>query len=186
MFIFQCLMLEPHGPSIAVLKGRMRINQLLLVSLALLSIGCQSGQPVKQASAESGSFMGLWSVYSHCQNAKDFEELKHDAAVLSTSAKRTVPGNGFVLPLPGKLERLVTTPSARFAVDVKAMSAACSLRAGQAAVEARRFDVARELLHGILEYNPQADYAFYTAQAKAILSEIEPEGLQVSSLSLLR
>jgi len=183
MFIFQCLMLEPHGPSIAVLKGRMRINQLLLVSLALLSIGCQSGQPVKQ---ESGSFMGLWSVYSHCQNAKEFEELKHDAAVLSTSAKRTVPGNGFVLPLPGKLERLVTTPSARFAVDVKAMSAACSLRAGQAAVEARRFDVARELLHGILEYNPQADYAFYTTQAKAILSEIEPEGLQVSSLSLLR
>ena len=63
------------------------------------------------------------------------------------------------------------------------MSAACSLRAGHAAVEARRFDVARELLHGILEYNPQADYAFYTTQAKALLSEIEPERLQVSSLN---
>lgn len=162
----------------------MRTNQLLLAALALLSIGCQTGQPVKQAAADNGSFMGLWSVYSHCQNAKEFEDLKHDASVLSTSAKRTVSGNGFVLPLPRKLEGLVTTPSARLAVDVKAMSAACSLRAGHAAVEARRFDVARELLHGILEYNPQADYAFYTTQAKALLSEIEPERLHVSSLNL--
>src|SRR5689334_7193661 len=157
----------------------MKSNHLLLTSLAFLTIGCQSGQPVRQAAAENGSFMGLWSVYSHCQNARDWGELKQDATVLNTSAKRTVSGDGFVLPLPGKLERLVTAPSARLAVDVKAMSAACSSRAGQAAVEARRFDVAKDLLKGILDY-PQADYAFYVLQAKAILSEIEPEALQVS------
>jgi hypothetical protein len=63
---------------------------------------------------------------------------------------------------------------------VKAMSAACSLRAGQAAVEAERFDVARELLHSILEYHPQSDYTFYSLQAKAILSELEPTNVQVS------
>src|SRR5688500_20125035 len=102
--------------------------------------------------------MSLWAAYSHCQSATDFEELKQDAAVLSKSAKRTVSSEGFVLPLPGKIERLVTTPSARLAVDVKAMSAACSLRAGQAAVEARRFNVAKDLLKGILEYHPQSDY----------------------------
>ena len=152
---------------------------LIVVLLAFLAVGCQSGQTPKP-SGDNGSFMGLWSVYSHCQSAKDFEELKHDAVVLNTSAKRTISSDGFVLPLPGKLERLVTTPSARLAVDVKAMSAACSLRAGQAAVEARRFDVAKDLLKGILDYHPQADYAFYTLQAKAILSEIEPESLQVS------
>ena len=152
---------------------------LIVVLLAFLAIGCQSGQTPKP-SGDNGSFMGLWSVYSHCQSAKDFEELKHDAVVLNTSAKRTISSDGFVLPLPGKLERLVTTPSARLAVDVKAMSAACSLRAGQAAVEARRFDVAKDLLKGILDYHPQADYAFYTLQAKAILSEIEPESLQIS------
>ncbi|HEX6949283.1 MAG TPA: hypothetical protein VF127_06765 [Nitrospira sp.] len=152
---------------------------LIVVLLAFLAVGCQSAQTPKP-SGDNGSFMGLWSVYSHCQSAKDFEELKHDAVVLNTSAKRTISSDGFVLPLPGKLERLVTTPSARLAVDVKAMSAACSLRAGQAAVEARRFDVAKDLLKGILDYHPQADYAFYTLQAKAILSEIEPESLQVS------
>jgi hypothetical protein len=128
--------------------------------------------------------MGLWSVYSHCQNASGWEELQHDAAVLSASAKRTVSGEGFVLPLPGKLERLVTAPSARLAVDVKAMSAACSLRAGQAAVDAGRLDVAKELLKSILEYHPQSDYAFYTVQARAILSEIDPESVQVSALRL--
>lgn len=157
----------------------MTYKPLIIVLLAGLAVGCQSSQSLKQP-GEKGSFMGLWSVYSHCQSAKDVEELTHDAVVLSTSAKRTVSSDGFVLPLPGKLERLVTTPSARLAVDVKAMSAACSLRAGQAAVEARRFDVAKDLLKGILDYHPQADYAFYALQAKALLSEIEPEALQVS------
>jgi len=163
---------------------RNRYHNLLIAGMAFLAIGCQSSQPVKQSAADDGSFMSLWSVYSHCQNAKEFEELKHDAVVLRTSAKRTVSSDGFILPLPDKLERLVTTPSARLAVDVKAMSAACSLRAGQAAVEARRFDVAKELLNGILEYHPQSEYAFYTGQAKALLSEIEPETVRVSALRL--
>ena len=172
------------GPLIATLQGRMKTNHLLLASLIFLTVGCQSGQPVKQSAGDNGSFMGLWSVYSHCQNTRDWEQLKHDATVLNTSANRTVSGDGFVLPLPGKLERLVTTPSARLAVDVKAMSAACSLRAGQAAVEARRYDVAKELLKTILEYHPQSDYVFYSVQAKAILSEIDPQSVQVSALRL--
>ena len=160
--------------------GEMKIQHFLLVAAALMVVGCQSAQPIKPSATDNGSFMGLWSVYSNCQSTTDFEQMKHDAAVLSTSAKRSVSRDSFVLPLPGKLERLVTTPSARLAVDVKAMSAACSLRAGQAAVDARRFDTAKELLQGILEYQPQSDYAFYAVQAKALLSELEPETLQVS------
>ena len=158
----------------------MRLKALTIGILGLLAVGCQSTGPARQSAADNGSFMGLWSVYSHCQSAKDFEELTHDANVLSTSAKRTVSSDGFVLPLPGKLERLVTTPSARLAVDVKAMSAACSLRAGQAAVEAKEFEVAKDLLRGILAYAPEADYAFYTLQAKALLSQIDPTRLQLS------
>ena len=157
----------------------MKLKALTIGILGMLAVGCQSMAPPKQSAADSGSFMGLWSVYSHCQSAKDFEELTHDANVLSTSAKRTVSSDGFVLPLPGKLEQLVTTPSARLAVDVKAMSAACSLRASQAAVEAKRIDVARDLLREILAYS-EADYAFYTLQAKALLSQIDPPGLQLS------
>src|SRR5512146_105339 len=152
----------------------MRNHLLILAALSFLVVGCQSGQQMKQLAVDNGNFMSLWNTYSHCQNATDFEELKHDALVLGTAAKRSHSQDAFVLPLPGKLERLVTTPSARLAVDVKAMSAACSLRAGQAAVETQRFDIARELLHGILEYHPQSDYTFYSQQAKTILSELEP------------
>ena len=153
---------------------------IILAAITLMAVGCQSTQPVKQSLADNGSFMGLWKVYSHCQNATNFEEMTQDAGVLTTSARPSLSRDSFVLPLPGKLEQLVTTPSARLAVDVKAMSAACSLRAGQAAVEANRIDIAKELLRGILEYYPQADYAFYTLQAKELLSEIDPASVQVS------
>src|SRR5262245_1484546 len=117
---------------------------MILAAITFLAVGCQSAQPVKQSLADNGSFMGLWKVYSHCQNASNFEEMTQDAGVLTTSAKHSLSRDSFVLPLPGKLERLVTTPSARLAVDVKAMSAACSLRAGQAAVEANRIDIDRK------------------------------------------
>lgn len=158
----------------------MKNSLLILAAVSFLVAGCQSAQPVRHSVADNGSFMSLWNTYSHCQSSSDFEELKQDAVVLGTAAKRAQSPDSFVLPLPGKLERFVTTPSARLAVDVKAMSAACSLRAGQAAVETRRFDIARELLHGILEYHPQSEYAFYSLQARTILSELEPASVQVS------
>jgi hypothetical protein len=158
----------------------MRIQYFLIATLTFLAIGCQSAQPLKQSAADNGSFMGLWNVYSNCQTTTDFEQMNQDAFVLSTSAKRSIARDSFVLPLPGKLERFVSTPSARLAVDVKAMSAACSLRAGQAAVVAHRYDVAKELLQSILEYRPQSDYDFYILQAKALLSEIDSASVQVS------
>ena len=53
------------------------------------------------------------------------------------------------------------------------MAAACSLRAGSAAVEAGKIDVAKDLLRNVLNYQPQAEYAYYTLQAKTLLSELE-------------
>ncbi|MBU6433788.1 MAG: hypothetical protein KJS98_10785, partial [Nitrospirae bacterium] len=85
-----------------------------------------------------------------------------------------------VLPLPGKLEKFVSAPAARFAVDVKAMAAACSLRAGSAAVAAGKLDVAKDLLQTILSYHPQSEYAYYTLQAKALLSELEMNVVEVT------
>ncbi|WP_455245771.1 hypothetical protein [Petrachloros mirabilis] len=124
--------------------------------------------------------MSLWNTYSHCQKSEDVQELIDDAVVLSNATARTASTKTFVLPLPGKLGQLVSSPSARFAVDVKAMSAACSLRAGQAAAEVNRFDNAREVLEPILNYHPKSEYLFYTVQAKAILSAINQSNIQVS------
>ena len=152
----------------------------MLVGILVSVAGFQAGQPVQAAAIDNGSFMSLWSSYSHCQATTDIDQLREDALTLTNAANRSLTREGFVLPLPGQLEKFVSTPAARFAVDVKAMAAACSLRAGSAAVEAGRLDVAKDLLQTILNYQPQSEYAYYTLQAKTLLSELETNIVQVT------
>ena len=156
------------------------IRLMILVSILISVAGCQTGQPVKTAAIDNGSFMSLWSTYSHCQATADVDQLKQDALTLTNAANRSLTQEAFVLPLPGKLEKFVSTPAARFAVDVKAMAAACSLRAGSAAVEAGKLDVAKALLQTILSYHPQSEYTYYTQQAKTLLSELETNVVEVT------
>ncbi len=158
----------------------MKNNRLILVSILVSVAWFQNGQPVQAASIDNGSFMSLWSTYSHCQATTEIGLLREDASTLTNAANRSVTQEGFVLPLPGKLEQFVSTPAARFAVDVKAMAAACSLRAGSAALEAGKLDVAKDLLQTVLSYQPQSEYAYYTLQAKALLSELETNLLEVT------
>jgi hypothetical protein len=153
---------------------------LLLVSVLLAVSGIQTGQSVQAATIDNGSFMSLWSSYSHCQSTTDVNQLREDALTLTNASNHSLTQESFVLPLPGKLEQFVATPAARFAVDVTAMAAACSLRAGSAAVEAGKLDIAKELLHMVLSYQPQSEYAYYALQAKALLSEIEPSAIEVT------
>jgi len=154
--------------------------RLILVSILVSMAGFQTGQPVQGATVDNGSFMSLWSSYSHCQATTDIDQLREAALILTNAANRSVTQEGFVLPLPGKLEQFLSPPAARFAVDVKAMAAACSLRAGSAAVAAGKLDVAKDLLQNVLSYQPQSEYAYYTLQAKALLSELETNVIEVT------
>jgi len=158
----------------------MKNLRFILVSILLSMAGFQTGQPVQAAATDNGSFMSLWSSYSHCQATTDIDQLREDALTLTNAANRSLTQEGFVLPLPGKLEQFVSPPAARFAVDVKAMAAACSLRAGSAAVAAGKLDVAKDLLQNVLSYQPQSEYAYYTLQAKALLSELETNVIEVT------
>jgi hypothetical protein len=158
----------------------MKNLRLILVGVLVSVAGFQTGQPVQAAAIDNGSFMSLWSTYSHCQATTDIDQLREDALTLTNAANRSLAQESFVLPLPGKLEQFVSTPAARFAVDVKAMAAACSLRAGSAAVEAGKVDVAKDLLQTVLSYQPQSEYAYYALQAKAMLSEIESNVVEVT------
>ena len=152
----------------------------MLVGILVSVAGFQTGQPVQAAAIDNGSFMSLWSSYSHCQATTDIDQLKEDVLTLTNAANRSLTQEGFVLPLPGQLEKFVSTPAARFAVDVKAMAAACSLRAGSAAVAAGKLDIAKDLLQAVLNYYPQSEYAYYTLQAKTLLSELETNVVQVT------
>ena len=160
--------------------GNMKNIRLILVSILVSMAGCQTGQPVQTAANDNGSFMSLWSTYSHCQATDGIDQLKEDALTLTNAANRSLTHEAFVLPLPGRLEQFVSTPAARFAVDVKAMAAACSLRAGSAAAEAGKVDVAKDLLQTILSYRPHSEYAYYALQAKTLLSELETNIVQVT------
>jgi len=158
----------------------MKNFRLMLVGILVSVAGFQAGQPVQAAAIDNGSFMSLWSSYSHCQATTDIDQLREDALTLTNAANRSLTREGFVLPLPGQLEKFVSTPAARFAVDVKAMAAACSLRAGSAAVVAGKLDIAKDLLQAVLNYYPQSEYAYYTLQAKTLLSELETNVVQVT------
>ena len=157
----------------------MKNLRVMLVGILVSVAGFQAGQPVQAAATDNGSFMSLWSIYSHCQATTGVDQLREDALTLTNAANGSFTQEGFVLPLPGKLEKFVSTPAARFAVDVKAMAAACSLRAGSAALEAGQVDLAIDLLQTILRYQPQSEYAAYTLQAQTLLYRLEPNVVQV-------
>jgi hypothetical protein len=158
----------------------MKNIRLILMSILVSMAWFQTGQVVQAATIDNGSFMSLWSTYSHCQTATDLDQLRENALTLTNAADRSLTQEGFVLPLPGKLEQFVSTPAARFAVDVKAMAAACSLRAGSAAVEAGKLSLAKDFLQTVLSYQSQSEYAYYTLQAKALLSKLETNTVQVT------
>ena len=158
----------------------MKNLRLIIVSILISVAGFQPSQPAHAAAIDNGSFMSLWSTYSHCQAATDLDQLSENALTLTNAADRSLTQEGFILPLPGKLEQLVSTPAARLAVDVKAMAAACSLRAGSAAVEAGKLSLAKDLLETVLSYQPQSEYAYYTLQAKTLLSKLETNTVQVT------
>ena len=153
---------------------------MMLVGILVSAAGLLSGQPVQAATVDNGSFMSLWTTYSQCQATTDINQLREAASTLTNAANRSLTQESFVLPLPGKLEQFVSAPAARVAVDVKAMAAACSLRAGSAAVAAGKIDVAKDLLKTILNYQPQSEYAYYALQAKALLSELETNTVQIT------
>ena len=158
----------------------MKNFRMMLVGILVSAAGLLSGQPVQAATIDNGSFMSLWTTYSQCQATTDINQLREAASTLTNAANRSLTQESFVLPLPGKLEQFVSAPAARFAVDVKAMAAACSLRAGSAAVVAGKIDVAKDLLKTILNYQPQSEYAYYALQAKALLSELETNTVQIT------
>lgn len=154
---------------------------LAIVSLLIVVTGCQTtNQPSKAVGLDNGGFMGLWGTYSHCQASSNLDELRQDVVTLVAATNHSANQGAFVLPLPGKLERYVANPSARLAVDVKAMGAACSLRAAQLAVEAGKLDAAKDFLRGVLNNHAHTDYLYYTSQAKALLSEIDAQVVQVT------
>lgn len=157
-------------------------NQVIggLVGVLLVASGCQTVPPGKASGLDNSGFMTLWETYTHCKSTVDLHATRVDMSTLTEAALMNHRYNGFVLPMPVKLERLVTTPATRLSVDVRAMAASCSLHAGQVALGYGRVDLAREAFAEVLTLHAEeGTSSFYLAQAKNFLAEIE-NGVQVS------
>jgi len=150
-----------------------------LAGIVLLASGCQSASATKTVGLDNPGFMTLWDTYSHCRVSSDLSLVGNDLKMLTDASQVRNGNDGFVLPLPGKLQRLVTDPTSRFAVDVRAMASACSLHAGQLALESGRRDVARELFETVFTLYPHEESSYYRIQAKALLAELD-RGIDVS------
>ena len=142
-----------------------------LVGVMCLASGCQTN-PSQQSALDNTGFMSLWETYGNCKAASDLNQASLDMKRLSAAAQFRDGSEGFVLPLPTELEGLVTNPTSRFAVDVRDMTAACSLHTGQLALQQGRPDLARDLFASVVALHQQVS-SYYVLQAKIFLTQLE-------------
>lgn len=147
-----------------------------LIGVVVLASGCQStNHSINPAVLDNSKFMSLWETYSDCKVSSDFNRASVGMKQLSSAAmlsQQNEGHDGFVLPLPTQLERLVSNPANRLAVDLHAMTAACSLHTGQLALHEGHVDEARLAFTSILTLDQNLS-PYYILQAKRFLTELE-------------
>src|SRR5678815_2850720 len=74
----------------------MKTLRVIVVSVLVSLAGFQLDQPVQAAPIDNGSFMSLWSIYSHCQATSDFAQLREDALTLTKAANHSLTEEGFI------------------------------------------------------------------------------------------
>jgi hypothetical protein len=146
----------------------------------LLTSGCQILSSPRAAELDNMGFMSLWETYTDCRVASDLDQANLAMTRLTTASLLQDTDDGFVLPLPAQLERLVTTPAVRLAVDVRAMSAACSLHTGLLALNQGRTDMARDVFSSVVTLHQEVP-PYYILQARKYLTELD-RGVEISSL----
>jgi hypothetical protein len=122
--------------------------------------------------------MSLWETYSDCRVASELSQASAGMEKLLAATKLQYGDAGFVLPLPSPLERLVTNPPSRLAVDVRAMTAACSLHTGQLALHHGHTEMARDVFASVLKLDQDVS-PYYVMQAQKFLTELE-QGLDLA------
>ena len=143
------------------------------LALTLTLVACQGfpgiGQP---QSLDNSGFMRLWATYSDCSTTSDLNVLQGYEQQLA----RNVAGSTLVaealFSLPTAVQRLVTEPSPRLAVDPTAMVASCTLHTGREALAKGRYDLAVEMFRTVIDRHPQAEYAYYVSQAREGLASV--------------
>lgn len=145
-----------------------------LVGIAILALGCTTGTSSQLTELKNSGFMSLWSTYADCKSTSDLAQATSDLTQLRSASQLAEVNEGFILPLPTHLERLVANPTSRVAVDVEAMAAACALYTGELALNQGKTDMARDLLVSIIRLHRQGS-SYYVLRAKTLLAKLGQE-----------
>ncbi len=144
-----------------------------ILLLGLTTVGCQSNPTITSVRYDNVRFMDVWSTYTHCLSTEETQAALLDANKLREVSHAQVPSSPLDSLLPTKLRSMVSQPASRLAVDVRAMAASCSLRAGDLAMSAGESDLAMDQFRNLLRSHAESDYSYYIAQAKERLSRLE-------------
>jgi hypothetical protein len=150
-------------------KIERRLTGLLLICLAVMLVGCESR---RLAQSGASDFQVIWNSYTQCQSASDMDSIREASKFLNKAASSVAEGPEFVLPLPAGVARHIVQPSHRFAVDPKAVAAACSLHVAERALDMGNSDLAKDRYQSVLNLFGEPEYAYYRAQAIRGLSHI--------------
>ncbi len=149
-----------------------------LLGAAVLASGCTTGPSSQLTEQRNSGFMSLWNTYADCKSTSDLAQASSDLTQLRSASQIGEVDEGFILPLPSHLERLVANPTSRAAVDIEAMVAACALHTGELALNQGQTDIARDLLVSVVKLHKE-EGSYYVLKAKTLLAKLG-QGVNVS------
>jgi hypothetical protein len=159
-------------------KGRHSVSVKMMLKLGgmiVLLSGCHLGVGLDNTHLDNSRFMNAWTTYTHCLNSMDLDTTQSDAEKLRALSKNVTAKSNWGIPLARQIAGLVSQPTDRFAVDVNAMTASCTLHSGKTAVAGGYNDVAREIFHRVIHDHPHPTYSYYILQARAHLTKLDME-----------
>ena len=147
-----------------------------LLGIIAFASGCTTGSSSQMTELKNSGFMSLWNTYADCKSTSDLAQATSDLMQLRSASQEV--NEGFILPLPTHLERLVANPTSRVAVDIEAMAAACALHTGELAFDQGQTDVARDLLVSVIKLHRE-ESSYYVLKAKTLLAKLG-QGVNIS------
>jgi len=149
-----------------------------LLGAVVLTSGCAASPSSQVTELQNSGFMSLWNTYADCKSTSDLSQAMADLSQLRSASQLAEGNEGFILPLPTHLERLVSNPTSRVAVDAEAMVAACALHSGELALNQGQTDTARDLFVSVTKLQREEN-SYYVLRAKVFLAKLG-QGINVS------
>jgi hypothetical protein len=143
----------------------------LWIAVIMGPAGCQNVKvPQQKSHTAQPSFMETWNIYTHCISTESLEPLMVDTLLLKRATNRLQQDE--ILGLFSPLESFMSPSPVRLAADPRAMTAFCTLKTAETAVENGWNDLAMTLYQSIIKDYSEPAYVYYRDQANAGVGHI--------------